>query len=277
MGYGPAAGAKGGRSYIRRAVQASLRRLRTDHIDLYQLHTPDPLTPIEETLAALDELVHDGMVRYVGHSNLSGWQLADAAHVARRAAPRRSSPPRTTGRCSSATWSGAVPAAGTSGWRCCRTSPGERPADRQDPQGIGRSRREAGSTPGRTPSPTTSSTGSRRSPSGPTGPAGRSWRWQSAASRRSRDARRSSPGRPRRSRCGRTPRPGGGSPPARRSPRSTRSCRRHSPAAVRNELGVRRGSSQNSRSSGPPCRAARRSRPPRSGCPGPRRAPGPAA
>jgi len=83
MGYGPAAGAKGGRSYIRRAVQASLRRLRTDHIDLYQLHTPDPLTPIEETLAALDELVHDGLVRYAGHSNLSAWQLAHAAHVAR--------------------------------------------------------------------------------------------------------------------------------------------------------------------------------------------------
>jgi len=83
MGYGPAAGAKGGRSYIRRAVQASLRRLRTDHIDLYQLHTPDPVTPIEETLAALDGLVHDGLVRYVGHSNFNGWQLAHAAHVAR--------------------------------------------------------------------------------------------------------------------------------------------------------------------------------------------------
>ena len=83
MGYGPAAGAKGGRSYVRRAVQASLRRLRTDHIDLYQLHTPDPLTPVEETLAALDELVHDGLVRYLGHSNFSGWQLAHAAHAAR--------------------------------------------------------------------------------------------------------------------------------------------------------------------------------------------------
>src|SRR6202453_3069693 len=84
MGYGPAAGAKGGRAYIRRAVTESLRRLRTDHIDLYQLHTPDPATPIEETIAALDELVHEGKVRYIGHSNLSGWQLADAAHVAAR-------------------------------------------------------------------------------------------------------------------------------------------------------------------------------------------------
>ncbi len=84
MGYGPAAGAKGGRSYIRRAVEESLRRLRTDHIDLYQMHTPDPLTPIAETIAALDELVHDGKVRYIGHSNFSGWQLADAAHTAQR-------------------------------------------------------------------------------------------------------------------------------------------------------------------------------------------------
>jgi aryl-alcohol dehydrogenase-like predicted oxidoreductase len=84
LGYGPAAGAKGGRSYIRRAVTASLRRLRTDYIDLYQLHTPDPVTPIAETIAALDELVREGKVRYIGHSNLSGWQLADAAHTAQQ-------------------------------------------------------------------------------------------------------------------------------------------------------------------------------------------------
>jgi aryl-alcohol dehydrogenase-like predicted oxidoreductase len=83
LGYGPAAGAKGGRGYIMRAVERSLRRLRTDYIDLYQIHTPDPATPIEETLAALSELVARGMVRYVGHSNFSGWQLAEAAGVAR--------------------------------------------------------------------------------------------------------------------------------------------------------------------------------------------------
>jgi aryl-alcohol dehydrogenase-like predicted oxidoreductase len=83
MGYGPAAGAKGGRSYIMRAVEHSLRRLRTDYIDLYQLHTPDPDTPIEETLTALGELVTQGKVRYIGHSNFSGWQLAEAASVAR--------------------------------------------------------------------------------------------------------------------------------------------------------------------------------------------------
>ncbi|MFZ0216673.1 MAG: aldo/keto reductase [Candidatus Dormiibacterota bacterium] len=82
MGYGPVAGAKGGRAYIRRAVEASLRRLRTDYLDLYQLHTPDPVTPIEETLAACDELVKEGKVRYLGHSNFKGWQTAQAAHVA---------------------------------------------------------------------------------------------------------------------------------------------------------------------------------------------------
>jgi aryl-alcohol dehydrogenase-like predicted oxidoreductase len=82
MGYGPAAGAKGSRRYIKIAVEKSLRRLRTDYIDLYQLHTPDPVTPIEETIAALDELVSEGKVRYIGHSNLSGWQIADAAHKA---------------------------------------------------------------------------------------------------------------------------------------------------------------------------------------------------
>jgi aryl-alcohol dehydrogenase-like predicted oxidoreductase len=83
MGYGPAAGAKGGRAYIRRAVEHSLRRLRTDYIDLYQVHTPDPVTPIGETLAALGELVTEGKVRYIGHSNFSGWQVAEAAAAAR--------------------------------------------------------------------------------------------------------------------------------------------------------------------------------------------------
>jgi aryl-alcohol dehydrogenase-like predicted oxidoreductase len=86
MRYGVAAGARGGRAYIRRAVEQSLRRLRTDHIDLYQLHTPDPVTPIGETLRALGELVAEGKVRYIGHSNLAGWQIADAAYAAREAA-----------------------------------------------------------------------------------------------------------------------------------------------------------------------------------------------
>jgi aryl-alcohol dehydrogenase-like predicted oxidoreductase len=85
MGYGPAAGARGGRAYIRRAVEGSLRRLSTDYIDLYQMHNPDPATPIGETLAALGELVTEGKVRYLGHSNFTGWQIADASHVARQA------------------------------------------------------------------------------------------------------------------------------------------------------------------------------------------------
>ena len=82
LGYGPAAGAKGGRAYIRRAVEQSLRRLRTDYIDLYQIHTPDPVTPIAETLAALGELVAEGKVRYLGNSNFTGWQIAEAACLA---------------------------------------------------------------------------------------------------------------------------------------------------------------------------------------------------
>jgi len=75
--------ARGARRYIRRAVEGSLRRLRTDYIDLYQMHRPDPLTPIEETLAALDDLVTEGKVRYLGHSNFSGFQTAHAEWTAR--------------------------------------------------------------------------------------------------------------------------------------------------------------------------------------------------
>jgi aryl-alcohol dehydrogenase-like predicted oxidoreductase len=80
---GPDWGVRGSRRYIRRAVEASLRRLGTDWIDLYQLHTPDPKTPIEETLAALSELVIEGKVRYLGSSNLAGWQVVDADWTAR--------------------------------------------------------------------------------------------------------------------------------------------------------------------------------------------------
>jgi aryl-alcohol dehydrogenase-like predicted oxidoreductase len=76
-------GARGSRRYIKRAVVNSLRRLQTDWIDLYQMHRPDPLTPIEETLSALDDLVHEGKVRYIGHSNFRGWQAAEAEWVAR--------------------------------------------------------------------------------------------------------------------------------------------------------------------------------------------------
>ena len=76
-------GARGSRRYIRKAVESSLRRLRTDWIDLYQLHRPDEATPIEETLSALDDLVHEGKVRYLGSSNFSGFQVAEAEWQAR--------------------------------------------------------------------------------------------------------------------------------------------------------------------------------------------------
>jgi aryl-alcohol dehydrogenase-like predicted oxidoreductase len=76
-------GARGGRRYVVNAIDASLRRLGVDHVDLYQLHTPDPGTPIEETLAVLDDLVRAGKVRYLGSSNFAGWQVADAAWIAR--------------------------------------------------------------------------------------------------------------------------------------------------------------------------------------------------
>ncbi|MGG5172802.1 aldo/keto reductase [Pseudarthrobacter sp. J1738] len=76
-------GARGSRRYIVASVEASLRRLGTEWIDLYQFHTPDPLTPIEETLSALDDLVRSGKVRYIGHSNRAGWQIAEAEFTAR--------------------------------------------------------------------------------------------------------------------------------------------------------------------------------------------------
>ncbi|MGH9063965.1 MAG: aldo/keto reductase [Acidimicrobiales bacterium] len=80
---GPAWEARASRRYVRRALEASLRRLRTDHIDLYQLHRPDGVTPFEETLSALDEVVREGKVRYAGSSNLAAWQVADADWLAR--------------------------------------------------------------------------------------------------------------------------------------------------------------------------------------------------
>lgn len=80
MGYDFPAG-RGSRRYVRRAVEESLRRLRTDWIDLYQLHLPDPETPVAETIDALDDLVREGKIRYYGHSNFTGWQIAEADFV----------------------------------------------------------------------------------------------------------------------------------------------------------------------------------------------------
>ncbi|MDP6271020.1 MAG: aldo/keto reductase [Alphaproteobacteria bacterium] len=73
----------GSRHYIMAAVEDSLRRLRTDWIDLYYLHQPDPRTPIEETLRALDDLVRQGKVRYIGCSNFAGWRTVEATYLAR--------------------------------------------------------------------------------------------------------------------------------------------------------------------------------------------------
>ena len=74
---------RGSREYIRWAVEGSLQRLRTDVIDVYQMHEPDPSTPIEETLGALDELVREGKVRFIGSSNFSPAQVEEADRVAR--------------------------------------------------------------------------------------------------------------------------------------------------------------------------------------------------
>ena len=75
----------GSRRYVMQAVEASLQRLGTDYIDLYQIHFYDTETPVEETLRALDDLVHQGKVRYIGCSNYNGWQITDAEWTARAA------------------------------------------------------------------------------------------------------------------------------------------------------------------------------------------------
>ena len=77
-------GPRGARRYVRAAVEGSLRRLGTEWIDLYQYHTPDGVTPLAETLDALAELVAEGKVRYVGHSNMAGWQLGAGELAAAR-------------------------------------------------------------------------------------------------------------------------------------------------------------------------------------------------
>lgn len=80
---GPDWGVRGSRRYLRRAVDASLRRLGTDYIDLYQIHAYDSQTPLAETVAAMAELVTEGKVRYLGTSNFTAWQVVDADWIAR--------------------------------------------------------------------------------------------------------------------------------------------------------------------------------------------------
>jgi aryl-alcohol dehydrogenase-like predicted oxidoreductase len=75
----------GSRRYIMAAVEDSLRRLQTDYIDLYQMHQADPRTPIEESLRALDDLIRQGKVRYIGCSNFPAWQMTEAAWTAKTA------------------------------------------------------------------------------------------------------------------------------------------------------------------------------------------------
>src|SRR5438094_1697658 len=75
--------ARGSRTYVRRAIDASLRRLRMDYVDLYQYHRPDGVTPYEETFGALDELVREGKVRFVGHSNLQARDVEGIDPLAR--------------------------------------------------------------------------------------------------------------------------------------------------------------------------------------------------
>jgi aryl-alcohol dehydrogenase-like predicted oxidoreductase len=86
---GPDWGARGSRRYVRIAVESSLQRLQTDWIDLYQYHQPDGITPLEETVSALDELVREGKVRYIGSSNFAAWQVADADGYARNSGASR--------------------------------------------------------------------------------------------------------------------------------------------------------------------------------------------
>jgi aryl-alcohol dehydrogenase-like predicted oxidoreductase len=112
------------RRYIMQAVEASLERLGTDYIDLYQMHRPDPDTPIDETLRALDDLVRQGKVRYIGHSNFAGWQIADADWTARSGhGTRFVSAQNNYSLLSTAAWSArCCRPAKPSGWAFCPTS-----------------------------------------------------------------------------------------------------------------------------------------------------------
>ena len=117
------------RRYIMSAVEASLTRLKTDYIDLYQQHDYDPLTPIEETLRALDDLIRQGKVRYIGNSNFPAWRIAEAELTARaderqsvRVVPGRIQPGGARHRKGS-----AAGGAGNTSSACCRSS--RSPAD----------------------------------------------------------------------------------------------------------------------------------------------------
>ena len=115
--------ARAGRRYMLRAVQGSLRRLGTDYIDLYQLHVPDRVTPIAETLSAMSELVDMGFVRAIGCSNLTAAEVESASRTAQSLVWRGSWRHRTSIRCTTGppkpNWSRR---ASSSSWDCCPTT-----------------------------------------------------------------------------------------------------------------------------------------------------------
>ena len=125
----------GSRRYIMSAVEDSLRRLRTDWIDLYQIHLPDPRTPIEETLRALDDLIRQGKVRYIGCSNFPAWQVADAQWTAKSCGLNAFISCQDEYSLVFAQARGGADAgdAQAAGSDCCHFPAGQRPADRQVP------------------------------------------------------------------------------------------------------------------------------------------------
>ena len=216
---GPDWGVRGSRRYVRKAVESSLRRLRTDYIDLYQLHAPDEVTPIEETLAALHELVLEGKVRNIGSSNFAGWQVVDADWTARAGGYERFvSAQNKYSLLDRDVEDELVPACERVGVGILPFFPlefglltGKYKRGQDARRAPDSPRRPAGS---RGPS----GTGSRRSRRSPPSAASPCCRWPWVASRRSRLSPPSSPGSPAPSRSSPTPRPACGS----RRPRTSR-------------------------------------------------------
>ena len=178
------------RGYVMQAAEASLKRLRTDWIDLYQVHRPDPKTPIEETLRALDDLVRQGKVRHIGCSNFSAEQIDEAQPTAHAAQAHAFIAARTNTACWRATSSSElVPAMQEHGWACCRISRSPAACSPASTSAARRCRRTRGSpTAAVTANSSTSATGrwSRSSMPLRRNPAIRCWNWRSAGCSASR-------------------------------------------------------------------------------------------